>query len=420
MQSNTYNELLAKLYHLSLALCLIIIGAYSPWILYGIVPLFVVVIYGAYRGSIKFYLQPLLYGWLLFYVLYAVSALIYWDSVLSPRRLEYKLPFFIFPIFFSFRPNFKIKLNIIIISLAFGVLLASLAGITKSVMLTIQEPVALSHFLASNICINHPTYYAAFTSVAISGILIGVKYYHCIPENLVTYLYVGFLVLMILVSLSLAAITFLSIAFVSIVLYLIIAKRKIRLAALTLIIFSLLTIAAMQNRFIRDDFRSSVISLTSYINNPKAFISNSNKNNHGDEVRLIMWTASLEELIKNPYGVGTTRSDAVLSEKLNNLGFFELGKKDSNGEIRYNPHNQYLQTGLELGVLPMLIMIAYQILLIYQGFKTNNYWLSVTVLLLAYNCLFESILQRQSGIVGFTFITCLLLLLSKQRESELS
>lgn len=417
MQTNPSISKISIFYHYSLAVCLFIIGAYSPWILYGLLPFLLIVAYGLYRGDFTFSPQPYLYGWLILYVCYAISACVYWDPILSPRRLEYKLSFLIFPLLFSFKPNFKIKLNLVIISFGIGILAASFAGIIKSFLLALNEPVHLSQFLTSNICINHPSYYAAFATIALFGLLLGVKYYYCIPENIMVYAYSGFILIMILLSISLAAISFLIISCLTLVLYLVIAKRKIRLAFIAVFIFSLLTLAALQNRFIRDDFTSSFNSLTSFLFNHKEYSSDKDKINHGDEVRLIMWTVTVQELIKHPMGVGTTRSDATLSEGLNSLGYGDLAIKDINGEIKYNPHNQYLQTGLELGIIPMLCMMIYFLLLIYHGIKSKNIWLSVIVLILTYNCLFESILQRQSGIVGFTFLTCLLLLYSKQQNA---
>jgi O-antigen ligase len=414
MQLRRDQEHLSKLYHLGLSACLITITAYSPWIVYSLLPLIGVVIYGGLRRQFIFSPHPLLFGWLFLYIVYGLSAILFWDSILSPRRLEYKLSFLIFPLLFAFQPYFKINLKYIIYSTCIGVLIASFAGITKSLLLTINEPAVLSHFLASNICINHPTYYAAFATIALSGLLLGVKYYHCIPDVKWVFIIAAFIILMILLSLSLAAITFLTAVTCLLILYLLIVKRKTKLGAIAMIIFITLISIALQNRFIRDDFKSSISSMISYIRNPQSFITNKDNHNHGDEVRLIMWSVTIRELIKHPWGVGTTNSDAVLSESLRNVGLTELATQDFNGEIRYNPHNQYLQTGLELGLLAMLFMIIYFILLIYSGIKHNNYLLSAVILILAYNCLFESMLQRQSGIVCFTFLSSLLLLYSRQ------
>ena len=89
------------------------------------------------------------------------------------------------------------------------------------------------------------------------------------------------------------------------------------------------------------------------------------------------------------------------------LTCFELADKE------LNPHNQFLQTGVEIGIIGLLLLVA----LIFVGTsiaRTNRSGLLLLVIsALAFNSLFESMLQRQSGIVFFTFWICLLMIRNK-------
>ncbi|MEQ8363063.1 MAG: O-antigen ligase family protein [Cyclobacteriaceae bacterium] len=69
-------------------------------------------------------------------------------------------------------------------------------------------------------------------------------------------------------------------------------------------------------------------------------------------------------------------------------------------EEKYNLHNQFLQTSLELGLLGLAIFI---ILLFYFIICSQQKWLALQILFVF--CMFflvESVLERQSGVVSFT------------------
>jgi O-antigen ligase len=72
------------------------------------------------------------------------------------------------------------------------------------------------------------------------------------------------------------------------------------------------------------------------------------------------------------------------------------------------PHNQFFQTTLEIGVFGILILLSIIGYGFYAAFKENDYLLMLIVGSLFFNSLFESMLQRHSGIVIYTFWLCLL------------
>ena len=83
-----------------------------------------------------------------------------------------------------------------------------------------------------------------------------------------------------------------------------------------------------------------------------------------------------------------------------------------------NPHNQFFQTTIEIGIFGILILLSIIGYGFYTAFKENDYLLMLIVGSLFFNSLFESMLQRHSGIVIYTFWICLLSILYLNKEKD--
>jgi O-antigen ligase len=148
-----------------------------------------------------------------------------------------------------------------------------------------------------------------------------------------------------------------------------------------------------------------------FIDNPTIFLSDTTNADNGSSVRLIMWTVATQIFKENPLGVGTANVDDYLYAKLTKLKQYKLAKK------YYNPHNQYLQSGIEIGLIGLAVLLLLLIRVTSFAWKQRNYLLLFVVLNLAFNMLFESMLQRQSGIVFYTFWMCFLVVYSSHFSS---
>ena len=116
--------------------------------------------------------------------------------------------------------------------------------------------------------------------------------------------------------------------------------------------------------------------------------------------RLLEWKASLHELGKSWLtGVGTGDGQAALQNYYSTYNASIAG-------LKYNAHNQYLQTALELGLVGLfllLICIFKPVFTIVQPFPIHIAF----VVLFGLMCLTESMLARQKGIVFFTMFQSL-------------
>lgn len=125
--------------------------------------------------------------------------------------------------------------------------------------------------------------------------------------------------------------------------------------------------------------------------------------NDSNNVRLLVWSASIDIIKKEPFtGVGT--GDVKNSLRIRNIesGNHHLAEKE------YNSHNQFLNTGVALGIPGLIILIVIIVLCLkYMNRNLKPVWIYNLILFSIIFFMFtESALERQAGIVFFTFLIC--------------
>ena len=112
---------------------------------------------------------------------------------------------------------------------------------------------------------------------------------------------------------------------------------------------------------------------------------------------------SIDFVLAHPFGVGTgDRKDELQDYYISN-GMQTFAKKE------LNPHSQYLQTAMSIGIVSSLFLIFSLFYYCWIGLKNGHYALIALVSLFATASLFESILERQWGILFFMFFLSVLL-----------
>ncbi len=444
-------------YNFILGLIVFLIVLFPKLIAIGFILLLLMLIFAGVKRQIQFVLHPVLIGFVLFYLAYFVGSFFTNNAYLAGNYLEYKLSFILIPILFSFRPKFPLKHSYSIIGLVVGVFFASILGIKKAIGVYYSTGNVLTSFTSSSICIDHPTYYASFVITS----LVGVIYFYRTKEKGFVKAWVIpysiFAVVMIFLSYSMAAILFLMLLIAFIVLKWMFLSMNKRLILLLILVFPFLLFWSLTKipQF-KDEIKNSTDAFKEYVKNPSEYVMgkaeypngyknrvvtltdglndcitnynqvpreyhlnlNLNPSPSGDKIRLIMWTVSAKECIKHPFGVGTGNVDEALSVGLTEINQIELAKKNDRNEIVYNPHNQFLQTTLEIGVIGLLIFVFILFKSFQIGFRSNNWFLIMVVSSLIFNSFFESVLQRQSGIVFYTMIICLFSLPPSIRKAK--
>ncbi len=126
--------------------------------------------------------------------------------------------------------------------------------------------------------------------------------------------------------------------------------------------------------------------------------------------RLHAWRLSFDEILKNPFGVGTGDINDVMVARFSAEGLHELAEKG------LNPHNNYLQIGLALGI-PALLWFVFSLIYPIPLVAQRHDWLYAFFLLsIALHFMVESMLEKQSGVVFFAFFNALLFFSLPQKE----
>jgi len=146
------------------------------------------------------------------------------------------------------------------------------------------------------------------------------------------------------------------------------------------------------------------------------FDSSKAKENTKDSnsARLMMWKTSMDVIAENPIlGVGTGDMKSVLNEENIKRGLPEYAKDN------LNSHNQFLNTGVALGWIGMIVLgMVFITAFLQNGIEGKRAWVLPTIVgIIVVFLLTESGLERQAGVVLFTFLMCLFAV-SEKREVE--
>lgn len=381
-----------------------------------ILPIFLfalILVYGILKKEVEFKFNKILFLFFLLYIAYLAGTIFTENKEIALKYLEYKLSFLLFPILFSFKLKEKISFEIIGIGLISGTVILGLLGIISSFYCFRINNDINCFFSSSFSGIHHPSYATVFYLFALVFAWYGWKQKWTLYKNTWVFPFILFSFLGILCCMSLAGLLFFMM-FLFIIILRTIYKRfnrkifSISLLGMPILFYCLL----MLTPSLKIQFNTSIDYLNEYLKNPTEFIKNKQTYVGGNETRLIMWTAASIEFKNNILGVGTGNVDDHLNERLIDLGQPEMAKKN------YNPHNQYLQTGLEIGVIGLLILLGILYLCIQFSIRNKNWLLLLLIANLAFNMLFESMLQRQSGIVFYTFWICILSIYPQQFETK--
>lgn len=347
--------------------------------------------------------------WIFFFVVLVIYFFFAPESVRSGEEIEHKLSFLIFPVIMLSAKN-KIRIDKQILVLCISVLIVGLMGLYNSLNCWVND--GLSCFYTVKISpIHHPSYLMVYVMFSLFGAWFGFvkqwKYFQLswiIPYSILMILYhlysqslSGLLFLMVLFAI-LAAIWFWN------------KFGKLVFCGSVLLIFGVFYFAIKTVPQIRGQWSSGVEMLSLFSEDPKRFVESRQFPMSGNEERLTVWAASSVIIKEHPFGVGLGASPEFLKNKLIEFGQVDQAKKG------LNAHNQYFQFGLELGWIGILIFCIICCYLIFYSFKTKNWMLLVLIGSLMFNCLFESMLQRQSGVVFYIFWICVLSTLNPKKE----
>ncbi len=387
-----------------------------------VVLLVLLTLYGGIKKELKFKLTPLFVFPALLYLSYLTGILFTDHLNLAKGYAENKLAFLILPLIFSFRPQFEYRISFPLIGSAAGIVISSIMGIGNAFSCLNDGGLLMNCITSVNISpIHHPTYYATFILVITFGIWWARKREEPYLDLRWVIPFTIFAAIIFILCMSLAAMLCLAILICVLVLRWIKNRFGKKIYWVSTVLSPIVLIFFLSNfPVIKDEVNYTKGSIAAYWKDPVTWVNSKPGYKTGNEVRLVMWTVTVLEIVDHPFGVGTGNVDEALSSRLTRHGQLELAKQDDIGSIRYNPHNQFLQTGLELGILGALLLILFIAGAIRMASFYRNSFLMVIGISLVVNAVFESMLQRQSGIIFYMFWICFMVIfaMTDKKKSE--
>lgn len=362
-------------------------------------PLLILLLVLAFIGHLKkenqFQIQFVHAFWIVLFLLYASS--LFWSSTPDWSALERKLALLALPLLFSFKWKNPLPIAEMWLAHTLGCLVLIAIAYYDALMCQLTLGQSVRCFSTTYFSqVHHPSYFSAFLIFSIIGLLLGkVAWFRTKPR------WISWLLILIFASMHLHLGTLAGIIALGVVLMIFTIYRLLQYLGTTksivtgalLLLFSI--VLALLSKDIRSDAQNARDFTSSYIENPEAFVKGRNEPLQGNEVRLILWTASVELGLQHPMGLGLGGLEPALTKKLSGWGYPKQAEKE------FNPHNQFLQIWNEIGLIgiALLCWILYAVnKQFYQKRQLSGLLLSLVFVIF---CAFESILQRESGIVFF-------------------
>lgn len=414
-EDTSYNKALKLLEWLILILALVIpinglLSSIVSIVLFGVVLIFVPLFRLRFAIKPNFSLSCLIF-FSLFYLIHLVGVF-YSDNIeFALFDLQVKLSLIAFPIIFFLISAFftgALHPGRTLIAFATGVLAGTLIMIisaTTSYSSTSNPGVFYSSLLSGSF---HPSYYALYVTMAMLSVSWSWLRDSCklFSINTIIYTIIWFWLYIFLVLLSSkAGLLSLSIPVIY-MLYVLYHKTRSYGPAIIFSISLIIILSASFYLFPISFGRFAVVAKTIETVKP-------DKGNASESTfqRIMLWESALRILCKHPVGgVGTGDVKQAFLED------YDLNGNTAGKEANLNAHNQYLQTSVALGISGLLILILTFLVPIIMAIRKRAWVYFAFLLLVSFNLLFESMLERQAGVMFYAFFNMVLFTAIKKEE----
>jgi len=383
----------------------------------NIVLLLLVSLINIKRGCLYFNIKYL--PLIVLYILYGLS--LFYSEELQLNIFEFKASLFIFPILFYINKDIYKHINSILKYFVFGCIIALIICEFEAVYNAIDFKNLIfdsridkgfsfydsvlkekNFFFSFNFSSEHQVvYFSMYLLFAITAILNG----QIFKNRYLKYGIIFFLALGVLQLLNKASYFILFLLVAIKVLNNVKNKKTIIIRTIGLLAF-FPVLLIINPRFKSFYAKKLKIDETQIIEKDFKKIKNLKAND--TSFRIMLWASAIELIKENPIiGIGAGNSDKRLYE------VFAVKRQWFDKFEKYHAHNQYLQVLLDIGILGFIIFLALFYFLISElnRLKTKADIAIITsfVILISINFLFESMLERYSGISFFCFFYCLIL-----------
>jgi len=327
---------------------------------------------------------------IIFLYLLLISGLLISDNIaVGLNKIEVSIPFFVIPILFLIN---KGSINVSLIFNAFiGGLLLSI--ILSFINLSIKGTITLDGFYADFNLFHHSSYYSMLMNIAIAVFLFTLEKINF--SNFYSFIFVVvFSVLIFLIS-SKAGVTIL--IFLFFIKFIQVVKSSSSLYPKFFFLSFLIFFSILLG--INKRVQNMVVNFENIVKQDTPLYPT-----ESTAIRWKIWEKSVKLISQSiVFGYGTGDANSELLKAYNEEPYLlrHIIKK------RYNAHNTFFQLWIMLGIMGPLIIFS----LLFFTLRSHHYsYFSVgVVVIFLINFFLESMLERQAGVMTFTFFICLLI-----------
>jgi O-antigen ligase len=336
---------------------------------------------------------------LMFYSLYLCGLLWTSDFDQALMSLQVKIGILLLPLIFLSMPlNVKRTQEVLLVFIS-GLIAVGVFMLLRASWIYITENRTAFYYQELTELLVHPSYLSMYFCTGIMILFHGILLQPMKQKTkLVATCIVLFFIILIFLLSSKMGILSMILLFGAYILYAIIRFKRYVVGLLSLLVLVLGFLFVL---------KLSPEIATRLTRMKEALFVNSSPNpssNESNQVRLLIWQADLALIQKEPiwgHGTGDVRSQ-LLNE-------YELRGMTGALEKKLNAHNQFFQTGIALGVLGMLALLALILIPIVWGIRKQFGFVSLLGMLFLLNMLPESMLETQAGTLFYGLVYSLVL-----------
>ena len=334
--------------------------------------------------------------WFIIYYILLLLGLIWTEDIpFGLSKLENKLTFLIFPLLFQickFNATFKQIVNVLLISILFSLISSNILAFLhienqSSLNWNFFEKLSNSKSFSWNM---HRSYFATYCNILVVLMFQRLTTLEKDRYRLIPIFGIAIGSLGVIQSLSKINILILFLSFTFFLIVFFVKGFNIREKLILLSFFLTGLFFTVNNKAIRHRFNEIKESTTS-------IKLENNTTLQSSAIRMIMWNTSWE-VWKESFllGSGTGDYSAELTKRNFNKGNYGVAREE------LNSHNQFLNTGVQLGAVGVFILFMLFFSSIKYFLRSTWRWMILVVFLI--NFLVESFLETQAGIVLFCIL----------------
>ncbi len=186
-------------------------------------------------------------------------------------------------------------------------------------------------------------------------------------------------------------------------------KKENRLKGLTILVSTLIiSVAAL---YLVPQTRERFMTSETEIN---SLYTKNNTDNYYTHLRLTIWQTGLEVIKKQPFfGAGTGDAKDELIKKAEEKKYDIIVKKN------LNYHNQFLQTWAAIGLPGLLVLLLSIISGTVYAVKQKKFLPLAFFILVVVSFFTESMLERQAGVIFYSFFSAILIFAHRKENAEI-